>query len=55
MNDEKKEKGGQVWLDKDLKNKLDSGIGLPVKYFLSAALKVFLEDNEKQVREQLSK
>lgn len=58
-DDENKEKGVQVWLDKDLKNKLDrlkaSGIELPVKHLLSAALRVFLEDNEKQVNEQLSK
>jgi len=58
-DDENKEKGVQVWLDKDLKNKLDrlkaSGIELPVKHLLSAALRVFLEDNEKYVNEQLSK
>jgi hypothetical protein len=58
-DDENKEKGVQVWLDKDLKNKLDrlkaSGIELPVKHLLSAALRVFLEDNEKQVNEQLLK
>ena len=58
-DDENKEKGVQVWLDRDLKNKLDrlkaSGIELPVKHLLSAALMVFLEDNEKQVNEQLSK
>ena len=56
---ENKEKGVQVWLDKNLKNKLDrlkaSGIELPVKHLLSAALRVFLEDNEKYVNEQLSK
>ena len=56
---ENKEKGVQVWLDKNLKNKLErlkaSGIELPVKHLLSAALRVFLEDNEKYVNEQLSK
>lgn len=58
-DDENKGKGVQVWLDKELKNKLDrlkaSGVELPVKHLLSAALRVFLEDNEKQVNEQLMK
>ena len=58
-DDENKGKGVQVWLDKELKNKLDrlkaSGVELPVKHLLSAAVRVFLEDNEKQVNEQLMK
>ena len=49
----------QVWLDADVNYTLDvirqSGIKIPVKHLLSAAVKVFLQNNADEVRALMEK
>lgn len=48
-----KDKGIQVWVDKELKEKLDqmkvNGLHYPTRYMLNAALKVFFESNADEI------
>lgn len=62
LNEEQKntrnaDKGVQIWLNGELKQKLDlmkaNGLKYPVRYMLNAALRVFLESNEEEVKKYL--
>lgn len=53
------DKGVQVWVDRELKEKLEqmksNGLHFPIRYMLNAALKVFFESNEEYVDKYLMK
>lgn len=54
-----KENGKLVWIDNDLKNKIDlirscGAINCPTSYLINAALQIFIEDNSERI-EQLVK
>ena len=51
------DRGAQVWLDSDLKKKLEllraSGMKYPVRQLLNAAVSVFLEANKNEYEKQI--